>query len=311
MLPPRILSLVPSATDWVTALGFADAVVGMTHECALPPGEPRPGGDGRHVPVVVRPAVHHDPTDPAGVDAAVTAAARGLRPLYDLDEELVRELAPTVIVTQQLCDVCAVSASTVHRAAAAMSGAAVVNMTGVTLEGVLGDGLALGAALGTDDRAHALVASLRARLGAVAAAVADAPRPSVAFLEWTDPAWIGGHWVPDQIAAAGGSCAVGVSGEPSRRGDLRDLAGADVLIVGPCGYDLDEAHAAAGALGERLPDAAQVWAVDAQRSWSRPAPWLVDGVEALAGVLHPAFHRPPDRLHARRLVPAAGEQARA
>jgi iron complex transport system substrate-binding protein len=306
MLPPRILSLVPSATDWVTALGFADAVVGMTHECALPPGT-----GGRDVPVVVRPAVHHDPADPAGVDAAVTAAARELRPLYELDEGLVRVLAPTVIVTQELCDVCAVSASTVHRAAAAMGGVTVVNMTGVTLEGVLDDCLALGATLGVEDRAHALVARLRARLGVVAAAVADAPRPSVAFLEWTDPAWIGGHWVPDQIAAAGGICAAGVSGEPSRRGELQDLAGADVLVVGPCGYDLDEARAAAGALGERLPDAAQVWAVDAQRSWSRPAPGLVDGVETLAGVLHPACRPPPDPLQARRLVRAGDRAARA
>lgn len=275
----RILSLVPSATDWLAALGLGDAIVGYTHECALP--------DGRQVPVVVEPAMHHDPTDPAGVDAAVTAAAHELTPLYTLDLEWVADLAPTVVVTQELCDVCAVSRSTLRQATDALAGAAVINMTGVTLAGVLDDGRALADALDVSARGHHVVGRLRDRLAVVEDAVAGADRPSVAFLEWTEPAWVAGHWVPDQIRAAGGVPTVGAAGTPSRRADLETFAGADLLLVGPCGYTLDEAAGAGRRLGARLPQAGAVWAVDANLAWSRPAPGLVDGVEALAGMAHP------------------------
>ena len=296
MSNPRIVSLVPSATDWIAALGLADHVVGCTHECRLP--------DGRQVPVVVAPAVHHDASDPAGVDAAVTRAAAELVPLYGLDMDLVDELAPDIVVTQELCDVCAVSASTVRQMLQARPGTRVVNMTGVTLDGVFTDGLALASALGVQARGTEVVAALRRRVGAVADAVRAAARPTVSFLEWTDPGWVAGHWVPDQIEAAGGRCRVGRSGQPSYRDDLAAFAGSDVLLVGPCGYDLDEAAGAATALGERLPEAGAIWAVNANAMWSRPAPAVVDGIEALAGILHPDRMPAPGRDLARCLTPA-------
>lgn len=288
---PRILSLVPSATDWVVQLGMGEHLVGCTHECEAPDG----------VPVVVTPAVHHDPSDPAGVDAAVTAAAREGRALYTLDAELVTALAPTLVLTQQLCDVCAVSAGQIHRLAQRIAGLEVVSMDGVTLEGVLDDGLRAGAAMGVADRADALVRDLLGRLAAVAAAVTGAERRRVAFLEWSDPPWVAGHWVPDQIAAAGGRDLAGRSGEPSARAGWDAFAGADVLVVGPCGYVLPEAVDAAAGASAQLPEAGAVWAVDAHRCWSRPAPGLVDGVESLAGILHPDRCAPPDPAVAQRV----------
>lgn len=289
--PPRVLSLVPSATDWVCALGRADALVGVTHECTVPEGVSRP-------PTVVRPRLAHDPADPAGVDRAVTAAARSGRALYELRSDVVRALAPTVVLTQRLCDVCAVDESAVTRLAAEL-GAQVVTLDGVRLDGVVHDALAVGAALGADDAAEELVARLRARLDRVADAVAGRPHVAVGFVEWPDPLWVAGHWVPDQITVAGGACVTDGAGEPSRRGELAQLDGADVVVVGPCGYDLDEAARAAAGLEPDLPGRPALWAVDAARAFSRPGPGLVDGVEALAGIFHPHVAGPPDDRLAR------------
>jgi iron complex transport system substrate-binding protein len=287
----RILSLIPSATDWVTDLGFAADLVGVTHECEAP----------EDVPSVVTPAVRHDPNDPAGVDAAVTAAAQEGRALYAVDQEVVAELAPTVIVTQQLCDVCAVSAGQIHQLAARLPGCTVVELDGVTIEGVLADGLRLAAALGAEARGEALIGTLRDRMTRVEQAVAGAPVKRIAFLEWTDPPWSGGHWVPEQITAAGGRATTGGPGEPSARADWEAFTGADVLVVGPCGYVLDEAVAAAAAVADRLPTAGEVWAVDAHHHFSRPAPGMVTGIETLAGILHPDRHVPPAPTAAKRL----------
>jgi iron complex transport system substrate-binding protein len=288
---PRILSLIPSATDWVTELGMAAAIVGATHECEAPEG----------VPVVVTPAVHHDPTDPAGVDAAVTVASAEGRALYAVDENLVSELAPTVILTQQLCDVCAVSAGQIHRLAKRLGGCAIVELDGLAIEGVLADGLRVAEALGVPQRGQALVSSLRDRMARVERAVAGVKPRSVAFLEWSDPPWAAGHWVPEQITAAGGTPTVGRPGEPSERAEWDAFAGADVMIVGPCGYVLDEAVSAAEALADRLPSAGEVWAVDAHHHFSRPAPGMVIGVESLAGILHPDRHPAPAPTAAKRI----------
>jgi iron complex transport system substrate-binding protein len=288
---PRILSLVPAATDWVTQLGLGEHLVGVTHECTAPPG----------VPVVVTPAVAHDATDPAGVDAAVAAASAEGRALYALDVELVRELQPTIALTQQLCDVCAVPAGQIHQVAARTKGLQVVSLDGVTLEGVLADGERAAEALAVPIRGEALVGSLRDRLALVASGLEGAPRRSVAFLEWPDPPWAPGHWVPDQVVAAGGVPTVGVSGTPSARADWSAFTSAEVLLVGPCGYGLAEAEDAARALLDRTPEEQEVWAVDADRHFSRPGPTLVEGVEVLAGLLHPERCTPPAEVVATRV----------
>lgn len=290
----RVLSLIPSATDWVTALGLADRLVGVTHECDAPEG----------VPVVVEPLVAHDPGDPVGVDTAVAAAAEEGRALYRVDEALVAELGPTVIITQQLCEVCAVPASQVARLRDRLGDVRIVSLDGVTLDGVLDDVRRLGEALGAGGPAAGLAADLRARLTRVGAAVANRDRPGVAVLEWPDPPWVAGHWVPDQIRAAGGVPTVGVPGRPSERADWDAFSGADVCVVAPCGYDLAEAVRAAEASIGLLPSVAEVWAVDAQRCYSRPGAGLVDGVKALAGILHPDAAPAPRRDVARRVAAA-------
>lgn len=276
----RILSLIPSATDWLVALDVGDRVVGMTHECVVP-------GVSAQPPSVVTPAVRHDASDPAGVDAAVTAAARDLTPLYDVDLDLVADLGPDVVVSQVLCDVCAVSAPAVAQIHQRLPGAAIITLDGVTLPGVLSDGVALAEAVGVGARGRALDDGLRARLGAVTERVAGVRRRTTAFVEWPDPIWLAGHWVPDQVVAAGGWSVTGVRAQPSVRGDLEDVSGAEVLLVGPCGYDLTEATGAAARLAGQVV-AGEVWAVDADRAFSRPGPELVTGVEALAAALHPS-----------------------
>lgn len=289
---PRILSLVPSATDWVVDLGLGDHLVGVTHECDLPPGSPAQR--------VVRPTVATDPADPAGVDAAVAATAADQQPLYTVDEAAVHELAPTVVLTQTLCDVCAVPHATVRRLAEALPTLDVVTLDGTTLDGVLTDVETIGAALSAEPAASALVDRLRGRLQAVADAVAGRRLTAVGVAEWPDPLFLAGHWVPDQVAAAGGVCVGGQSGDPSRRGAWSELTAAEVIVVAPCGYDLD----AAATHGARLvPDwlSAPVWAAAADRAFSRPASGLVDGVEALAAIAHPEAVGEPDDTVVRRV----------
>lgn len=282
---PRILSLVPSATDWVVDLGLGEHLIGATHECDLPPGSPAHR--------VVRPAIATDPADPAGVDAAVAASAADHQPLYTVDEAAVRELAPTVVLTQTLCDVCAVPSATVRRLVGSLPTLDVVTLEGTTLDGVLADLATLGAALGATPAASALADRLRGRLQRIADAVGDRRPRAVGVAEWPDPLFLAGHWVPDQVAAAGAVCVGGQSGHPSRRGEWAELADAEAIVVAPCGYDLDEA-ATHGA--PRVPGwlSAPVWAAHADRAFSRPAAGLVDGVEALAAIAHPDAVGEPD-----------------
>lgn len=282
---PRILSLAPSATDWVTDLGLAERFVGVTHACEVPAGA--------QVDRVVRPAVSPDHADPAAIDDAVATAAGEQRPLYDVDVDAVVGLEPTVILNQSLCDVCAVPSATVAGLVDTLGDVTVVTLDGVTLDGVLADAETVGAALGVEDRARERTASLRWRLAQVADAVAGRRPVPVGLAEWPDPLWLPGHWVPDQIAAAGGRCVAGESGHPSRRGDWSELAEAEVLVVAPCGYGLDDA-AAHGVPHVPAHVAANIWAADASRAFSRPSAGVVDGVEALAGILHPHRVGEPD-----------------
>lgn len=284
----RILSLVPAATDWVVDLGLADRLVGVTHECDVP--------DGLDPEVVVTPAVAPDPSDPEGIDAAVSATAADDQPLYRIDDARVAALGPTLVLNQRLCEVCAVSPTQAEQVAAE-AGAQVLTLSGVTLEGLLGDARRLGDALGASDRAERLVEELRRRLDAVAEAVRGRPARATAVVEWPAPVWVAGHWVPDQVAVAGGHDVAGASGAPSRRGTWAELAGAEVTVLGPCGYDLETtlAHAPAFVPDDR--DA--VWAMDADRELSRPSAGAVDGVETLARILHPDVLGPPEPHRAR------------
>jgi iron complex transport system substrate-binding protein len=280
----RIASLVPSATEALFALGIGDSVVAVTHECDWPEA-------ARSLPKLTS-SVIREGLPPAEIDARVREVTGRGEALYRLDEATLAELEPDLIVTQALCAVCAVSYDDVRAVAGRLpSSPRVVSLDPENLEEVLGDVIRLAWATGNPRLGERLLKSLRGRLTAVAEAVAGAERPRVAALEWLDPVFIGGHWVPEMIAAAGGEDVLGAAGEKSRVVEWEEVAAArpEVVVVMPCGLYADEAAAQARDHGERLESvgAGRVIAVDAASSFSRPGPRLVDGVELLAHLLHP------------------------
>ena len=213
--------------------------------------------------------------------------------LYHLDEGALSALAPDLVVTQDLCAVCAVDVSTVDAAMSHLGcKGRVLTVDPGTLDEVLESIATVGAATGKSTRADEVVVSLRVRLAAVAAAVEGRDRPSVAMVEWTDPLFSAGHWVPDMVVAAGGVCALGRSGTRSEAVTSEALkeSGAEIIVVAPCGYNLEGATNLASDLMRRdvLPVGVPVWAVDADAAFVRPGPRLVDGVEALAAICHPS-----------------------
>jgi iron complex transport system substrate-binding protein len=286
----RIVSLVPSATEVLFALGLDDEVIGVTHECDHPPA------------AAARPRVTSDVIEPglssAEIDAAVREHTSAGRSIYALDEERLRELGPDLIVTQALCSVCAVSYDDVREVAGRIpTRPRVVSLDPATLGEVLDDVRRLGEVTGRGREAAELLSEAASRIDRVRLAVRAGPRPRVAALEWLDPVFVAGHWTPQLIDYAGGEDVLGNPGERSEVRGWDEVAAAqpDVVVVMPCGYDAARAHLEAEAHRERLESlgAGQVVAVDAAAYFSRPGPRLVDGLELLAGILH------PDRLPAR------------
>lgn len=289
----RIASLVPSATEALFALGLGERVVGVTHECDYPPDAARLP----HLTATVLP-----PGLSAGeIDAAVKEVIGEGRALYTLDEARLAELAPDLIVTQAVCEVCAVSYDDVVAVAAKLPGRPrVLQQDPSTLGDVLEDVTHLGETAGFEERAAELRGDLERRLDAVRAAVADEPRLRVLALEWLDPPFLGGHWIPEMIEIAGGFDVAGRSGQKSPQVEWDDLDGLDpdVVVSMPCGWYLEESRAQAlehadrlGAFGE-----ARVFAVDAASTFSRPGPRLVDGVELLGHLLHPKRVEAPEGI---------------
>jgi iron complex transport system substrate-binding protein len=281
----RIVSLLPSTTEILFALGAGDDVVGVTFECDHPV-------EARTRRIVSTSAMPEGLT-PAAIDAFVAdAVARG-EDLYRLDAGALTDLDADLVVTQDLCAVCAIDVATVDEALAHLGcRAEVLTCDPHTIEEVLGTVLRLGDVTGRADAGRALVSSLRDRLTAVRASVAErpaGPRPRVVVLEWTDPPYAPGHWIPEMVEAAGGECVLGTAGEKSVRITWDDVHAArpDVVVVAPCGYDRPGAQAQADALltAGLLPDGVHVHAVDADAHWARPGPRLVDGVEELSEVL--------------------------
>lgn len=289
----RIVSLLPSATEILFALGAGDRVVGVTFECDHPP-------EARRRRIVSTSALPEG-LGLAAIDAVVTARMAAGEDLYHLDRGALADLDADLVVTQDLCAVCAVDAGDVAAALDHLGcDGRVLTVAPTDMEGVLRSIGELGAAVGALAEADDLVASLRGRLARVAERVDGAPRRRVLLLEWTDPPFAPGHWVPEMIAAAGGLNVLGVAGRRSERVDWDQVAAArpEIVVCAPCGLDLDaSARAAEDVVGRGVLSAgAQVWAVDANASYARPGPRLVDGVEALAGILHPerAPAPPPD-----------------
>jgi iron complex transport system substrate-binding protein len=280
----RIASLVPSATEMLFALGLGDSVVAVTHECDYP-------APARDLPQLTRTVIPPG-LDAAEIDAEVKRVTAAGRALYELDEERLREVAPDLVVTQAVCEVCAVSYEDVVAIAGRLPARPpVLSLDPSTLEDVLDDVIRLAGACAASEAGHELRAELEGRLATVRAAVDGLPRRRVVCLEWLDPPYTGGHWVPQMVAAAGGEDVAGKPGEKSAQTTWSALrrASPDLAVVMPCGLYVDEASQEAihhrselEALG------AEVRAVDAASSFSRPGPRLVDGVELLAHLFHPA-----------------------
>ncbi len=280
----RIVSLVPSATEILFALGLGDDVVAVTHECDYPPA-------AQALPKVTRDVLPADLT--AGqIDAAVRARTDQGEAIYELDAGALHELAPDLIVTQALCAVCAVSFDDVRAVAEQLpSQPQVISLDPHTLGEVLGDIRTLAEATGRRDAGVALVQEYAARIDHVRLAVRDRRRPRVAALEWLEPVYVAGHWTPQMIEYAGGLDVLGMPGEHSERCSWEQVAAAepDVVVVMPCGYDAERAHAEALHFGAKLArlGAGEIVAVDAAAYFSRPGPRLVDGLELLAHLLQP------------------------
>ena len=301
----RIVSLLPSATEIVSALGLIEALVGVTHECDYPP-------DVIGKPVLTASRIHGGGLTSTAIDHAVSTRLGGHQGLYTLDEALLRVLQPDLVPTQELCDVCAVSYTKVQQAARFLdTETRVVSLEPTTLEAVLDNITLVSQLTGREREGAELVARLRARLIAVRARLSTIRRrPRVWVCEWLDPPYAAGHWVSAQVDWAGGQEVFERLGLPSVRIRPEELvrAAPDVIVLAPCGFHIEAVEEEAARTPffqgwQELPAvrAGAVWAVDASSYYSRPGPRLVDGVEQMARILHPEIFGAPDPATAQRI----------
>lgn len=297
----RIVSLMPSATDLVCELGAAGALRGITHECELPAGLPP-------VPRVISPSLDLSGMDGAAIDEAVRAARRAGRELFELDEDAVRAADPDLIICQDTCEACAPHAAQARRAAEMLGGSAeVLSIDPRGIGGILDSVIGVASLLGRAKEGRRLRVSLESRLNAVRAAAASASesagvthRPRVLALEWIDPPYTAGHWVPEMVEAAGGENLASSAGEHSRPMSVAEAAegGPDVAVVMPCGFDAARAASEYSAPGSPLAAdpgwratpavrSGRVYAVDAGGYFSKPSIRVVGGVELLASLIWP------------------------
>ena len=303
---PRIVSLLPSATEIVCALGLGGALVGVTHECDYPPevvGKPQ----------LTASRISHQTMTSAEIDHAVRSQLDGHGSIYDLNEELLRGLKPDLVITQELCDVCAVSYKTVERAARQLdAGVQVVSLEPNTIRDIFANVRTVARLAGREAEAEALVAELTTRLDALALALTEVhTRPRTLVLEWLEPPFAPGHWVPEQVAFAGGDPTFGRAGEASRTTAAAEIKAYDPerIVLAPCGYYKEDTLRALESA--RLPGgwhelaavrAGEVWAVDATSYFSRPGPRVVRGAEILARIIHPETFGPPEEHEAVRVA---------
>lgn len=289
--PQRIVSLLPSATELLFAVGAGPRVVGVTHECDYPPA-------ARHLPKLTANALPTEGAPPGDVDRHIRRARHEGSSIYMLDENLLAGLAPDLIVTQELCPVCAVAYPEVERAARRLGGEVpVLSLEPDTLDDILATVEVVGRAAGSEAGADAVAAQMGERCAAVAAAQPMEPRPRVACIEWTEPLMAAGHWVPDMVALAGGDDVLGTAGQPSGEVSWDDVVAAqpDVMVLMPCGYGLERTIEVSAEVTGRpgfvdLPCArnGRVIAVDGSSYFNRPGPRIVGGLEILAAAFRSA-----------------------
>lgn len=292
----QIASLLPSATEIVCALGLEDNLIGVTHECDFPPGiEAKPR--------LTASRISHETMTSREIDHAVRSQLDGHGSIYDLDADLLGRLSPDMIITQELCDVCAVNYKTVSRSARIVAaGSSIISLEPNTIADIFDNILTVARLAGVEERGLDLVSSLTDRLEAVRLKAAAAEfKPRVMMLEWLDPPFAPGHWVPEQVEAAGGECLLGRAGERSVVTSYQAILDArpEVLVLIPCGYNiadiirhLESTRFPAEWRGMPAIRDGRVWALDASGCFSRPGPRVIDGVETLARVLHPDIFGP-------------------
>jgi iron complex transport system substrate-binding protein len=287
----RIVSLLPAATEIAAALGLMDQVVGVSHECDFPK-------EANLRPRITHCPVHNVGLASAEVDQWVRQALRNNGTIYTIDEQLLRELHPDVILTQKLCDVCAVGYGTVARLAQTLPGSPrVVNLEPASLADIFDDIRRVGEACGVSERTHGVIATLSERVEAVrrrADHVSD--RPHCFLMEWVDPPFCSGHWGPELVEIAGGHDLLGRRQQPSAQVEWREVVHArpEIMVLALCGYDINRARRDYELLRSRpdfdsLPAArgGEIYLVDASAYFARPGPRIVDSLEILAGILHP------------------------
>lgn len=288
---PRIVSLLPAATEIAAALGLIDNVVGVSHECDFPK-------EANTRPRVTRCPVHDSGLTSREVDAWVRRALRENGTIYTIDEQLMRELRPDVILTQKLCDVCAVGYGTVARLAETLPGPPeVVNLEPTSLSDIFDDIHHVAKACGVAARGDKLVAQLSARVEAVRRRTAQIPdRPRCFLMEWVDPVFCSGHWGPELVEIAGGLDPLGRKHQPSVEVRWETVLDArpEIIVLALCGYNVDGARHDYQLLRrfpgfDSLPAAqnARICVVDANAYFARPGPRIVDSLEILAGIIHP------------------------
>jgi iron complex transport system substrate-binding protein len=291
MTTQRIVSLLPSATEIVCALGLEESLVGVTHECDYPPAV-----IGK--PVVTASRISHATMSSSEIDHAVRSQLDGHGSIYDLDERALAALKPDLVITQELCEVCAVSYKTVAGAAARVldAGARVVSLEPNTIQDIFATIRTVGGLTGKAEEADELVNELAVRLDALAVLVTQVQtRPRTLVLEWLEPPFSPGHWVPEQVAFAGGEASFGVAGGKSRATTAEEIQAyaPEVIVLAPCGYYKGDTLRALSSA--RLPRGwhelpavreGEVWAVDATSYFSRPGPRVVEGAEILLRIIH-------------------------
>jgi iron complex transport system substrate-binding protein len=284
----RICSLLPGATEIAYLLGLGDEVVGVTHECDYPP-------DAQYKPVMVRSAIDQKRMSSREIDAKVTELLQSGKGLYSIDEQTFVEAAPDVILTQGLCDVCALDYDEVVKASQRLpSRPKIVSLNPHSLADILEDILRVGSATGRESIATTLVQNLRERIDKIGMREPDY-RPRVVCLEWFEPLYVAGHWVPEMVALAGGFDLMGRKGEPSHKVEWREVVSAnpDVILLMPCGFDVRRTVKESAPLRKLegwndLPAvrSGSVYALNGNAYFSRPGPRLVNGLEILARILH-------------------------
>ena len=297
----RIASLLPSATEIVSALGLEKNLVGITHECDFP-------ASINHLPHLTASRISHETMSSKEIDHAVRSQLDGHGSIYDLNEKLLHELQPDLILTQELCDVCAVSYKTVEKAARMyVADAQVVSLEPNTIEEIFDNIRFVGELTETETKAAEVVENLQMRLDNLAQKTAEIRKPRVLMLEWLEPFFAPGHWVLEQVKYAGGDFSFGNLGKPSTTTTIEEIAeyAPEIIVLIPCGYYIQDilrqvpsTNFPAGWFDLPAVKNGAVWAVDATSYFSRPAPRVVDGAEILAKILHPNLFGAPSEQEA-------------